>query len=162
MRSSILAIFIILTVLQSANAQNKAVVGQNGSSDSTYTDTFKGLIPFEQNSYPAKLLLKHCRYCDDGTFELIESPKTSSLRKLFVYTGEWTVLKGSAADDNATVVELDAPVPVGTLYYLRLKNGDLQQLDSTLHELKPAAKHMLAKQARRHTAEAKPKQTPAK
>ncbi|HTF69321.1 MAG TPA: copper resistance protein NlpE N-terminal domain-containing protein [Edaphobacter sp.] len=54
--------------------------------------------------------------------------------------GEWTVLKGSASDPNATVYQLNPDNPAETQSYLRVDNGAaLRQLD---RELKPIASTM--------------------
>jgi len=58
--------------------------------------------------------------------------------------GEWTVLRGDATDENATVVELDSKGMV--LYFLRKKDGNLQRLDTSLHAMKPASGYMLHKE----------------
>jgi len=101
-------------------------------------DDFKGLISLRDSNIITDLTLQHEAYADMGTFILGGLNHSSGIMSL----GDWTVLKGSATDDNATVVELDqGRIPI--YYFLRLKNGDLQQLDSTLHEIQPAAKHIL-------------------
>jgi hypothetical protein len=83
-----------------------------------------------------------------GTYSFLATPHMGKSKSHAQIEGDWTVLKGSATDDNATVVELDDKNQKPIYYYLRLKNGDLQQLDSTLHEMKPVAKHKLTKQAK--------------
>ncbi len=110
------------------------------------TDIFHGNSPTKKFGNEAQLVLKHCPYCDMGTFALTATHAYSIVCNSTTINGEWTVLKGSATNDNATVVELDMTDGKPLYYYLRLKNGDLQQLDSTLHEIKPQSKHLLKKQ----------------
>ena len=126
------------------------------------TDDFKGTIEVSlDQSIATALRLTHEPYADDGKYLLNEVYINSKqgTKNAVVREGEWTVLKGSATDDNATVVELDDKQLKPIRYYLRLKNDDLQQLDTTLHEIKPAAKHILSKQApERRTIVVKPTQ----
>ncbi len=113
--------------------------------DSVLTDVFKGTIPANGNEVITELILWHKPYADMGNFLLFETNKKGG--KSTVETrGDWTVLKGSATDDNATVVEIDAPGVVQ--YFLRYKNGNLQKLDTTLHEMKPPLKYILMKQGK--------------
>ena len=112
-------------------------------------DKFKGNLPVSANErVNTTLILQHIQYADEGTFTLDEVYPGTQFEKPTHNTtkGEWTVLKGSKADENATVVELNARQGGRMLYFLRLKNGDLQQLDVELHEIKPASKHILKKQ----------------
>jgi len=112
-------------------------------------DIYKGRIEVSNDEFiDVTLQLKHQLYHDEGGFILNE---VFCYRKTETTTGKaaegsWTVLKGSAADDNATVVELDNKNGRLLYYYLRLKNGNLQQLDTTLHQIKPVSKHILRKQ----------------
>ena len=111
-------------------------------------DKFKGNIALSGDEFAnTTLSLKHERYADLGAFTLDEVfPGTKFDKPAHITTsGDWTVLKGSATDENATVVELNASGG-RMLYFLRLKNGDLQQLDFEFHEMRPTAKHLLRKQ----------------
>ena len=91
-----------------------------------------------------RLVLEHCRFCDMGKFILYGVNAAASANNMpFEIRGAWTVLKGEAADENATVVEIDGKKD--TMYFLRLKNGDLQKLDAKLREIKPATKYVLRK-----------------
>ena len=111
-------------------------------------DKFKGNVALSGEDYAnTTLILEHKQYADMGSFELEEVYPGSKFDKPAVITtsGDWTVLKGSATNENATVVELNANGG-RILYFLRLKNGNLQHLDVSLHEIKPVAKHMLRKQ----------------
>jgi hypothetical protein len=76
--------------------------------DSLITDLFKGIIPMNGNEMITELILMHKPYADMGNFILFETNKKGG--KGTVETrGNWTVLRGSATDENATVVEIDAP-----------------------------------------------------
>lgn len=103
------------------------------------TDTFSGLIRVMNEDKAVQLLLLHEPFADMGTF-LFNETAGSDARK---WKGQWTVLKGSASDENATVVELD--LPGRTEYFLRLKNGNLQQLDTSLKKIKPVQRYLLIK-----------------
>ncbi len=122
-------------------------------------DEYKGNIEVGTEEYIATALrLTHQKYADDGNFVLNEVYCNSKLKTTSAQLreGNWTVLKGSAKDDNATVVELDDENRKPIHYYLRLKNGDLQQLDSTLYEIKPASKHMLTRQTQTRPKSVRP------
>ena len=151
--------FALLLVAFFAPAQNK-------KKPELINDEYKGtILPSNEVSIATILRLTHEPYADDGRYELNEmyAHAYQNNRNTMQRQGQWTVLKGSAADDNATVVELDDKNQKPIYYYLRLKNGDLQQLDSTLHELKPIARHLLTKQTPdRRTIVIKPRQTPEK
>ncbi len=113
-------------------------------------DKFKGNIAVSGDDDYANttLSLQHVYGADMGRFTLDEVyPGNKFSKPAHITTeGDWTVLKGSATNENATVVELDAKGGKRVLYFLRLKNGNLQQLDLSLHELPPASKHILRKQ----------------
>jgi len=137
---TIAVVFLMLPVV----AQEKKEVLLN--------DKFKGNIAAiggDDNDYASTtLVLHHKQYADMGTFTLDEIFPGTRIEKGAhnTTTGDWTVLKGSATDENATVVELNAGGGKRMLYFLRLKSGNLQQLDFGLHEVKPAAKHILKRQ----------------
>ena len=113
--------------------------------ETALSDVFSGNILSGGVIYATYLTLNHCRYCDMGTYSLVTIPR-GSVETSTMQQGEWTVLRGSAKDRNATVVELDDSKLRGMYYYLRTKNGDLQQLDSLLRDIKPVKEHMLKKQ----------------
>lgn len=130
--------FLICSVV--TNAQEKKVL---------CSDVFKGNISAGADDDVAHTLLnlQHEKDADMGTFtldELFPGTKFSKPAHI-VTTGDWTVLKGSAANKNDRVVELNAKGG-RILYFLRLKNKDLQQLDFGLHEIPPASRHILKKQ----------------
>lgn len=107
-------------------------------------DVFRGVIPEQGINITTILTLNHLPYADDGDFTLketfIDAQKKERTANCF---GEWTVLKGDAKDDNATVVELDAPGRI--MYFLRLKNNNLLKLDTSLREIMPTTKYILRK-----------------
>ena len=135
----IFAVFIFLPVL----AQKKS----HHSNDTARTlhDIFKGSIPNNGWVVNTTLQLDHKLFADMGGFLLLETYKTRGNKDSIVPAmGEWTVLKGDANDDNATVVELDAAG--GRIYFLRKKDGSLQKLDTSLHEISPAKNYVLKKE----------------
>jgi hypothetical protein len=111
-----------------------------------FHDIYKGNIPGSVGKVVTVLQLDHKLYHDEGLFTLTE---TFQKGKPVVNIGEWTVLKGDAKDDNATVVELDPPGNV--IYYLRRPDGSLQLLDTSLREIKPAANYLLKKEVVKKT-----------
>ncbi len=106
------------------------------------SDVYRGNIPANGYVDTTVLVLNHEPFYDMGAFTFTQKSKNVTLER----KGEWTVLKGSAKVENATVVELD--IPDKTTYFLRLKNGNLQQLDTALQEIKPAGKYILVKQGK--------------
>ncbi len=140
MRKQVLTVLILMLSL--------VVVAQQQKKGTLLNDKFKGNISVGgDDAATTSLTLQHEPYADMGTFTLTEFYRATQFEKATtnVTTGEWTVLKGSAKDENATVVELDANHK-RMLYFLRLKDGNLQQLDVSLHEIPPASKHILRKQ----------------
>lgn len=117
---------------------------RRAAKDTLYTDIYKGTILDDGKDNPAELRLMHKRYYDMGDFVLLEPARAGAAVKVQETKGGWTVLKGSATDENATVVEIDANLR--TLTFLWLKNGNLQQLDTALRELKPVGKYVLRMQ----------------
>ena len=100
-------------------------------------DRYSGVITDHGKNVAILLLLHHQRYGDDGKFTLTETAdgKTNEM------TGDWTVLRGDAGDENATVVELDGAGR--TLYFLRRKDGRLQKLDTALRAILPVKGNLL-------------------
>ncbi len=101
------------------------------------TDIYKGVISDNKKEERAILSLRHCHFCDYGTFTLSTATGTS-------FAGDWTVLRGDAANKNATVVELDAADKA--FFFLRKPTGELQQEDSALKVIAPAATYVLRQQ----------------
>lgn len=120
------------------------VEAQRRQAGGMLNDKFKGsILPWSGERNDSVLLsLWHEQYADMGSFELNEHCRGAEL----VMVGEWTVLRGDVTDENATVVELDGKGLKPLYYFLRLKNGNLQQLDTTLREMKPTSKYILRKQ----------------
>ena len=139
--------------------QNKAKGKPNPYKKRIIVDVYKGDIPSDTKSdtniYFTELALQHKPDADDGAFTLKEAPIKGTNHKIVETIGEWTVLKGSAADENATVVELDASGR--TLYYLRRKDGKLQKLDATFHEIKPVKNYLLSKDKKKPVVKKKKK-----
>jgi uncharacterized protein YdaL len=111
----------------------------------TLHDIYKGMIPVNGRQVYTTLQLDHKPDYDMGGFLLMEVyKKHNSQDSVVPLMGQWTVLKGDAKNDNATVVELDATGK--TMYYLRKSDGTLQKLDASLHEIKPPMNYILIKQ----------------
>jgi len=108
-------------------------------------DVFRGKVPLDNHKYATQLVLEHCKYCDEGKFVLQETNMESAPGdKPIEIKGDWTVIKGDADNQYATVVEIDAAKD--TLYFLRLNSGHLEKLDAKLQEIKADMKYVLKKQ----------------
>ncbi|HET9870257.1 MAG TPA: copper resistance protein NlpE [bacterium] len=73
-------------------------------------------------------------FVDEGAYEL-ELTYLGRNVKPFVTRGDWTMIKGDAADENASVVQLDPDHPEKSTYYLRIGPDELRQLDRDLGEI---------------------------
>ncbi|MBS1584478.1 MAG: copper resistance protein NlpE N-terminal domain-containing protein [Bacteroidetes bacterium] len=120
--------------------------GIYAASDDTLTDTFEGTIAARGCSgVKVTLQLRHEPYADDGLYTLTEQycrhPKAVVLR------GSWTVLRGDAVNENATVVELwDDATNRPIRHYLRLRNGDIKVLDEKLRLMRGKGSYVLKRQ----------------
>ncbi|MFI5195453.1 MAG: hypothetical protein ACHQD8_00050 [Chitinophagales bacterium] len=141
-RTVLILLFPILLCLP-AYGRNKPQKRMLSSIDTTtiLRDVFKGVITDNGNEVNTMLQLDHKQYHDEGKFVYSKTYNGITV----TINGEWTVLKGDAKDENATVVELDDNSSFRD-YYLRRKDGNLQQLDTALLEIKPALNHILKKQ----------------
>ena len=160
MQKMLSVILLLLLQCYAGFGQKKPVkVPANPYKKRIIVDVYKGDIPSDTKSdtniYFTELALQHKPDADDGAFTLKEAPIKGTNHKIVETIGEWTVLKGSAADENATVVELDASGR--TLYYLRRKDGKLQKLDATFHEIKPVKNYLLSKDKKKPVVKKKKK-----
>ena len=126
-------IFVLLWPLSTVVAQNSGMEFHKKTSNKIIYDCYKGDMPVA-----TVLILQHLPNHDEGRFVLEEKKDTVVQVK-----GDWTVLRGDATDEDAAVVELDTEKKLW--YFLRKKNGDLQQLDPSLHMMKPESDHLLRK-----------------
>jgi hypothetical protein len=128
---NILFFAILFFAVTNASAQQKKLI----------TDTYAGFIPAKKcTEVFMELTLTHERYSDEGTYTLKQRCPSD---KDGIYTeGEWTVLRGDATNENATVVELGLK---GNWHFRREKNGNLQLLDSTLHVVGETGRYILKK-----------------
>lgn len=119
--------------------------GMYAGQGDTLTDTFKGTIAAKGcDGVKVTLQLKHEPYADDGLYVLTEQycrrPKAMVLRS------SWTVLRGDAENENATVVELWDEVANSPIrHYLRLRNGDIKVLDDKLRAMRGKGNYVLKK-----------------
>ena len=120
----------------------KADGKQSTGKEPMLTDIYKGNIPDNGKDFFTELVLDHKPYADMGDFILFETLCTGT-QSTTETRGQWTVLKGSARDENATVVAIDAPGK--PQYFLRLGNGNLQKLDTAFREIRPVMKYVLQK-----------------
>jgi hypothetical protein len=139
---SLLMFFICSKGFGQQNQIGKSKVSTEKQKDVMLKDIFRGNIPANGYENTTELVLEHQKYYDIGAFTLSETSKSGTLTR----KGQWTVIKGSAKDENATVVELD--IAGNTEYFLRMKNGNLQKLDTALREIKPVGKNILVKQGK--------------
>jgi len=139
---SMLMIFICSKGFGQQNQIEQSKLSPGKQNDVILKDIFRGNIPANGYENTTELILEHQKYYDIGAFTLSETSKSGTLTR----KGQWTVIKGSAKDENATVVELD--LTGNTEYFLRMKNGNLQKLDTALREIKPASKYILVRQGK--------------
>jgi hypothetical protein len=120
--------------------------GTYAAQGDTLTDTFKGTIAAKGCSgVKITLQLRYERYADDGLYTLTE--QYCDRPKAVVLQGSWTVLRGDAVNENATVVELwDEATNNPVRHYLRLRNGDIKVLDNQLRLMKGYGNYVLKKQ----------------
>ena len=111
----------------------------------TITDVYKGLLAAKGcKGVNTTLSLRHVKYADDGSYTLTE--KYCDYPKATVIRGEWTVLRGDATNENATVIELyDAVTNKPVRHYLRLKDGSIKMLDDELRAIKGKGNYILKK-----------------
>ena len=132
MRTRVVLLFMMLFSTGYLFGQGKA----EGKPKQHY-DCYKG-----QLTVYTELFLEHVQYADEGRFVFLEhTNKTGAAAEM---RGDWTVLRGDATDENATVVELDGPGRI--LYFLRRKDGSLQQLDTALKAINPIIRNVLNKE----------------
>ena len=138
----LMPVITCLLLLATASAQDKNAVTNSKQTvrKGLISDVFKGTITGDGKNVATTLTLMHEPYADDGNFAIDETldGKTKSMK------GDWTVLRGDATDEDATVVELDGPGSI--LYFLRRKDGSLQKLDTSLRAIKPVDKYVLRKE----------------
>ena len=127
----------------SAYGQNKPHKKSYLAIDTTtlFHDVFKGVISNNGTQVNTILQLDHKQYHDEGKFMLSKTYKDLTV----TVNGEWTVLRGDAKDENATVVEISDNAAFRE-YYLRRTDENLQQLDTALREIIPAKNYILKKQ----------------
>ncbi|OJW77844.1 MAG: hypothetical protein BGO69_00010 [Bacteroidetes bacterium 46-16] len=110
----------------------------------TLTDVYKGILSTKTGKgLVTELRLSHEPYADEGTFVLIE--KYAGYPNAGVLKGQWTVLRGSATDKNAVVIELYNGTGVPERHYLKLKNGTIKMLDEKLMPIKGKGNYILQK-----------------
>lgn len=133
-------VILIIVITSPVSGQNKARTKKTQGRDTVtmFHDIYNGTLPVKGNNINTVLQLDHKQYCDYGAFVLTQTLEGKKNQA----KGEWTVLRGDATDENATVVELDAPGRV--VYFLRRHDGKLQQLDTALHEMRPAKNYLLS------------------
>jgi copper homeostasis protein (lipoprotein) len=110
--------------------------------------TFQGTLPCADcPGIKTELSLYHPNlYTDEGTYVL----KTTYLDRTVkptVTQGEWTILRGDAADENASVYQLEPDHPDKSSYYLRVNTNELRQLDKDEKEIKSALNFTLKRVA---------------
>lgn len=91
---------------------------------------FKGVLPCADcPGIETELSLYHANiYTDEGTYRLKLTYLDRNVKPL-VTEGDWTMLRGDADDENASVYQLDPDHPDKSLYYLRVNSNELLQLD---------------------------------
>jgi hypothetical protein len=140
----VLLVLVFVLMCVPAFGQKKAKKSSKPALDTTtiYHDIFRGVLPDGHDSIITLLQLDHKLYHDEGTFNLDESYKKTGGRLPSVKSqGFWTVLKGDADDDDATVVEVDGEDY--QQFFLRRNDSTLQKIDATLHIIEPAEAYLM-------------------
>ncbi len=98
--------------------------------------TFQGTLPCADcPGILTELSLYHPNlYTDEGTYVLKLTTLDRDVKPL-VAQGEWTILRGDAADENASVYQLEPDHPEKSTYYLRVNSNELRQLDKDEKEM---------------------------
>ncbi len=111
----------------------------------TITDVYKGVLYAKGcKGVNTVLSLRHVKYADEGRYTLTEQycnyPKAKTI------SGEWTVLRGDATNENATVIELyDIVTNKPVRHYLKLKDGSIKMLDEKLKVIGAKGNYILKK-----------------
>jgi hypothetical protein len=123
------------------------VHAQKLSPRDTVTDVYRGVLPCAVCiGIDTKLVLVHERFAGMGTYILTETYLHRGDTVTFTqFEGEWTHLRGSAADLNATVIELFHSSDDQFRYYLKQKDGSLKMLDKQLREMPGKGNYVLKK-----------------
>jgi hypothetical protein len=115
---------------------------QGPSAGSLLLGVFKGTLP---PGVETELSLYHPNlYTDEGTYILKTSPAGSNTPPL-VTRGDWTMIRGDAADENASVYQLEPDHPEKSVYYLRVNSGEVRKLDQDEKEIKSKLNFTLTK-----------------
>jgi copper homeostasis protein (lipoprotein) len=91
---------------------------------------FKGVLPCADcPGIETELALYHPNiYTDEGTYRLKLTYLDRNVKPV-VTQGDWTMLRGDADDENASVYQLEPDHPEQSAYYLRVNSNELLQLD---------------------------------
>ena len=116
--------------------------------DTTPTElgTFEGILPCADcpGIDTQITLVQYGPNIAEGTYDLQQTYQNRNVKPLET-KGDWTTLKGDAVDDNATVYQLDPDQPEHSLYFLKIGDNKLEQLDSDLKEMPSNLNFILTK-----------------
>jgi predicted secreted protein len=112
----------------------------------TTLGTFEGTLPCADC---AGIRTKLTLYAEQPSgkpvrYELIETYlQTRDGDRVFTKSGRWTLLRGSASDNDAIVYQLDYDRPKTTRSFLKVGNDELRLLDRMQNEIATPAPHSL-------------------
>ena len=106
------------------------------SGDAQLLGVFRGVLPCADcPGIETELTLYHAGpYVDEGTYSLKLTYRDRAVQP-YVSRGDWTMIRGDAKDENASVYQLDPDHPEKSLYYLRVHPNELRQLGRNLKEM---------------------------
>jgi len=119
---------------------------QGPASGSLLLGTFKGTLPCADcPGIVTELSLYHPNlYTDEGTY-ILKLTYLDRNVKPQVTQGEWGMLRGDAADENASVYQLEPDHPEKSSYYLRVNATEVRMLDRDEKEMESKLNFTLKK-----------------
>ena len=116
------------------------------ASGSLLLGTFKGTLPCADcPGIVTELSLYHPNlYTDEGTY-ILKLTYLDRNVKPQVTQGEWGMLRGDAADENASVYQLEPDHPEKSSYYLRVNATEVRMLDRDEKEMESKLNFTLKK-----------------
>jgi copper homeostasis protein (lipoprotein) len=138
-RIGCLVLLLTLTGCSPKPFTNASLYNNNQSpvTGSLLLGTFQGTLPCADcPGIQTELSLYHPNlYTDEGTYVLKLTYLDRAVEPI-VTQGEWTILRGDAADENASVYQLEPDHPEKSSYYLRVNAREIRMLDKDEKEMK--------------------------
>jgi uncharacterized lipoprotein NlpE involved in copper resistance len=142
--------FLLVIVMAGCASQPKVKdnpwKAQGVDTTPTPLGTFQGILPCADcPGIDTRLtLVQYGPNIAEGTYSLQQTYEDRNVKPL-VTAGDWTTLRGDAADPDAVVYQLDPDHPEHSLYFLKTDENKLEQLDSNLKEMPSNLNFILTK-----------------